>query len=109
MITGRPSFSVTVGNPSLGFTITPFGPGSCTATRSTTKSKVSPTSMPACGLPPEESYPSDPGIAITTRLPCFCPTKPLPKPGTTWSSGNATGWPVVNDSSNILPVRPSTP
>ena len=109
MITGVPSLSVTVGSPSLGVTVVPWGPVSWTATRSTTKSSVSPTSMPACGLPPDASYPSEPGIAISTRLPCCCPTRPLLKPGTTWSSGNATGWPAVNESSNFLPVRPSTP
>ena len=55
VISGSPSLSVTVGSPALGLTAVPSGPASCTATRSTTKISVSPTSMPACGLPPEES------------------------------------------------------
>ena len=48
-------------------------------------------------------------MAISTRLPFFCPVRPLLKPGTTWSREKATGLPALNDSSNFLPVRPSTP
>ena len=55
VIAGWPSFSVTVGSPAFGVTLVPFGPASWTLTRSTTKSSVSPTSIPARGSPPEGS------------------------------------------------------
>ena len=48
-------------------------------------------------------------MAISTRLPWRWPVSPLLKPGTTWSSGKAMDWPRLKESSNRLPVRPSTP
>ena len=100
---------MTVGRPGLGVTGEPSGPLSVVASMSTTKIRVSPTSMPACALPPEASYPSEPGMAMSTLLPCFCPVSPFEKPGTTWARLKVTGWPRLNDSSNFLPVRPLTP
>ena len=46
--------AVTVGSPLAGVTALPSGPDSGRM-MSTTKTKVSPTSMPACGLPPPPS------------------------------------------------------
>ena len=52
VISGIPPLSVTVGSPALGAFLVPSGPSSGTATRSTTKTRVSPISTPICGLPP---------------------------------------------------------
>ena len=55
VITGLPSFSVTVGRPAGGLIALPVGPPRTVSTMSMTKIKVSPTFTSMLELPPWES------------------------------------------------------
>jgi hypothetical protein len=54
--------------------------------------------------------PSFGGIATSTRLPTFCPSRPLRNPGSAEVSSRVrlSGLLLVKELSNCLPVRPLT-